>query len=83
MLSELKYSPKVVGVRQLRKAIGRGEVRRVFLADDADPAVTEPMERLAREREIPVTRVSAMRELGLACGIAVGASAAGLLKSGS
>ena len=83
MLSELKHSPKVVGVRQLRKAIGRDEVRRVFLADDADPAVTEPMERLAREREIPVTRVSAMRELGLACGIAVGASAAGLLKSGS
>ena len=41
------------------------------------------MERLAREREITVTRVSAMRELGLACGIAVGASAAGLLKSGS
>ncbi len=81
MLSELRNSPKVVGVRQLRKAVGRGEVCRVFLADDADPAVTEPIERLARENEIPVTRVPAMRELGLACGIAVGASAAGLLKS--
>ena len=81
MLSELKNSPKVVGVRQLRKAVGRDEVRRVFLADDADPAVTEPVEALARQRAVPITRVPTMRELGLACGITVGASAAGLLKS--
>ena len=80
MLSELKNSPKVVGVRQLRKAVGRDEIRRVFLADDADPAVTEPVEALARERAVPVTRVRSMKELGQACGIAVGASAAGLLK---
>ena len=79
MLSELKNSPKVVGVRQLRKAVGRGEIRRVFLADDADPAVTEPVEALARDCAVPVTRVPSMRELGQACGIAVGASAAGLL----
>ena len=81
MLSELKNSPKVVGVRQLRKAVGRGEIRQVFLADDADPAVTEPIEALAREHAVPVTRVPGMRELGQACGIAVGASAAGLLKT--
>ena len=37
MLSELKNSPRVVGVKQLRKALGRDEIRRVFLADDADP----------------------------------------------
>ena len=81
MLSELSHFPKVVGVKQLRKAIGRDQIRRVFLAEDADPAVTEPVEALARERAVPITRVPTMRELGLACGIAVGASAAGLLKS--
>lgn len=81
LLRELKNSPRVVGVKQLRKAIGRDEIRRVFLADDADPAITEPMEALARERELPVVRVRTMKELGEACGIAVGASAAGLLKS--
>ena len=80
MLSELKNSPRVVGVKQLRKAVGRDEIRRVFLADDADPAVTEPVEALALERGVPVTRVPSMKELGRACGIAVGASAAGLLK---
>ena len=80
MLRELTNSPKVVGVKQLRKAIGRDEIRRAFLADDADPAVTEPVEVLARERAVPVTRVPTMKELGRACGISVGASAAGLLK---
>jgi len=80
LLSELKNSPRIVGVKQLRKAIGRDEIRRVFLAEDADPAVTGPIETLALEKGVPVTRVPAMRELGRACGIAVGAAAAGLLK---
>lgn len=81
MLRELKDSPKVVGVKQLRKAIGRGEIRLVFLAEDADPAITEPLAELAALRELPVRRVGSMKELGRACGIAVGAAAAGLLKS--
>ena len=81
MLRELKNCPRVVGVKQLRKAIGRDEVRRVFLALDADPAVTEPVEALAEARAVPVTQVPTMKELGRACGIAVGAAAAGLLKT--
>ena len=81
MLSELKNSPRVVGVKQLRKAVGRGEVRRVFLAEDADPALTDPIAALATDQAVPVVRVPSMKELGRACGIAVGASAAGLLKS--
>ena len=81
MLRELSHSPKVVGVKQLRKAIGRDDVSRVFLADDANPAITEPLAALAAERALPVQRVATMKELGRACGIAVGASAAGLLKS--
>ena len=81
MLSELKNSPRVVGVKQLRKAVGRGEIRQVFLAEDADPALTDPIAALATDQAVPVVRVSSMKELGRACGIAVGASAAGLLKS--
>ena len=81
MLSELKNSPRVVGVKQLRKAVGRGEIRRVFLAEDADPALTDPIAALATDQAVPVVRVPSMKELGQACGIAVGAAAAGLLKS--
>ncbi len=79
MLRELMNCPRIVGVKQLRKAIDRDEIRLVFLADDADPAVTEPIEALTQSRGVPVSRVASMKELGQACGIAVGASAAGLL----
>lgn len=78
LLSELKNSPKVVGVKQLRKALNRGELLRVFLASDADPALTAPIAKQAEAEGVRVDWVSTMRELGTACGIAVGASAAGL-----
>lgn len=80
MLRELRNCPRVVGVKQLRKAIDRDEICQVFLADDADPAVTEPIEVLAEGEGISITRVASMKELGLACGITVGAAAAGLLR---
>ncbi len=79
MLNELNTSRKVVGTKQLRKALQRGEIRLVFLAEDADPAITEPLRDMAERLTVPVRPVSSMRELGRACGIAVGASAAGLL----
>ena len=80
MLSELKKSPRVVGVKQLRRALSRGTVQEVFLARDADPALTEPVENLAQAAGISVAWVRSMKELGQACGISVGASAAGLLR---
>ena len=81
MLNELNTSRRVVGTKQLRKSLVRGEIRLAFLADDADPALTDPLEDLARASGTPVVRVQTMRELGRACGIAVGASAAGVLKN--
>ena len=80
LLNELKNSPKVVGIKQLRKALGRGAVTRVFLAGNADPALTGPLEELAEKEAVPVEWIPTMKELGQACGIAVGAAAAGQLK---
>ena len=81
MLNELKTCRKVVGTKQLRKALSRGEIRLVFLAEDADPAVTGPLETLARDCAVQIVSVHSMKELGRACGIAVGAAAAGLLRT--
>ena len=81
MLNDLKNSPKVVGVKQLRKALSRGAVTRVFLARDADPALTEPLEAAAGAAGTPVEWIPAMKDLGRACGISVGAAAAGRLIS--
>ena len=80
MLSELKEGAKVVGVKQTQRALNDGSVRLVFLADDADPRVTEPVEALSREKGVAVERVPHMKELGSACGIAVGSAVAALIK---
>ena len=48
MLTELATQEKVVGVKQSRKAIREGRAKRVYLACDADPAITEPGGRQLR-----------------------------------
>ncbi len=80
MLEELKAAKKVVGIKQLRRALTSGAVRKVFLADDADPRLTEPLAELCEEAGAECIKVPAMQELGRACGIDVGAAAAGILR---
>lgn len=72
-------SARAVGTNQTAKAIARGRARVVFVAQDADRRITEPVLRAARERGLEVVEVSTMEALGRACGIAVGAAAAAIL----
>ena len=46
MLDSLSRGHAVVGVKQLKKALNSGRVRQVFLAEDADPMLTEPLAEL-------------------------------------
>lgn len=69
----------VVGAKQLRKALLSGRARSVFLAQNADPAITKPIEALCMENHVRCTWVPAMAELGRACGIDVGAAAAAVV----
>ena len=71
----------VVGTKQMKKAVKAGRVAYVFLAENADPAVTEPLEALCAANHIQITWVPSMTELGRACGIEVGAAAAAVLNS--
>ena len=80
-LPDLSRKKLVVGAKQLKKAVKADRVRYVFLAENADPAVTEPLEELCRQHHIPITWVRSMTELGRACGIEVGAAAAAVLIS--
>ena len=70
----------VVGNKQLRKSLENGKAEHVFLAKDADPAMTAPIAESCRSRGIPVQWCDSMQDLGRACGIDVGASAAAVLK---
>lgn len=80
MLTELASSNKVVGVKQSRKAIREGRAVHVYLACDADPAMTAPLAQSCAEAEIPVNAENTMAQLGQACRITVGASVVAVLK---
>ena len=76
MLTQLEQAGKVVGVKQTRRALRDGRAKAVFLAQDADPALTEPLAELAESKDVAVIWTEHMKELGKACGIAVGAAVA-------
>ena len=78
-MSEIALCHKVVGIKQSGRALREGRVRKVFLACDADPMVLRSLEALCAEGNVPVEKNATMRELGLAAGIAVGASVIALL----
>lgn len=80
MLTELRSGKKVSGAKQSRRAVRDGLARAVYLAGDADAALTAPLRELCRELGVPVVECPAMRELGQAAGIQVGAAVVALLK---
>lgn len=80
MLTELASKEKVIGVKQSRKAIRDGCAERVYLAQDADPAIIEPIAAACGVAGIPVETGYTMAQLGKACRITVGASVVALLK---
>ena len=79
-MAEIHQKSVVVGAKQLRKALRDDRVQTAYLAADADPAVTEPLETLCTDRKVPVIWVKTMTELGRTCGIDVGAAAAAAVK---
>ena len=76
MPNELTNSAKVVGVKQVRRALNAGLAKRLYLARDADPHLTQPLAEQAREQGVETFWLDSMKELGRDCGIAVGAAVA-------
>ncbi len=80
-LAEVKNGAKTVaGVKQTQKAITSNRAKIVLIAMDADVHVTEALTKACQENAVPLEKVPTMAELGTACGIHVGASAAAILK---
>ena len=75
-MERLSGSEKVVGLKQVRRAVTEGRVNLVFLACDADPRLTEALEELCNAHGVTVVWDYTMAQLGKACGIAVGTAAA-------
>ena len=78
-LPDLTCDKVVVGAKQLKKALLSGRTKQVYLAENADPAITDPIAELCRQNSIMPIWVSSMADLGQACGIEVGAAAAAVV----
>lgn len=70
---------RTVGMKETLKAVQSREAKLVYLAQDAEDRVTEPIRSIATTHSIPVIEVESMETLGRICGIEVGAAAAALL----
>ena len=80
MIQELTGPNKVVGAKQVRRALLSGRAARLYVAMDADPRMLQPLVQEAVNRRVPVSQAPTMKQLGASCGIAVGAAVAVLLK---
>ena len=67
MLTDLKSAKKVTGAKQVTRALKNGTARRVFLAQDADSRVTEPIELLCREQGTETEAVATWSAVGITC----------------
>ena len=80
MLEQLINRRKTLGVKQSVKAIRNNRAAQVYIGHDADPALTEPVKILCREKALSPCEEYSMKELGAAGGIAVGAAVIAVLK---
>lgn len=71
----------LIGTKQTKKAIIQGNVKEVFIAEDADQHLINPIVDLCEDYGITVHYVDSMKQLGKACGIQVGAAAAAIQKN--
>ena len=74
-------SRKVVGTKQVLRALKAGTVSRVYICSDADTFIYQQVVRAAEEAGIPCVRAANMKELGMICGVDVPTAAAGLLRN--
>ena len=79
-LDTLKTTNHVIGIKQVTKAIKRGQAKKIFIAADAETRVTEPLIEIANAQKVWTENLSTMKELGAACGIEVGAAAVAVLE---
>jgi len=63
------------------RGIGDGTVTAVALAKDADPHITESIERAAKESKVTLIKVASCAYLGAMCSIEVKCAVAGCNKS--
>ena len=81
MTEMLKQADKrVVGSKQVLRALNEDRAARVFLGRDADGFIYHRINGLCEEKRVPVTVVDSMQELGKLCTVSVKTASAAVLK---
>lgn len=79
MLDDLPASRRIVGTKQVIKAVETGAgIRCVYIAQDADEDVKLRIINVCSEHNVKTEILSCMDELGNLCGIDVGAACVAL-----
>ena len=71
---------RVVGSKQVLRAVRDGKAAKVFLAKDADEFLYRQVEAAAEAARVPLVTVDTMAQLGKNCLVNVKTAAAALLK---
>ena len=80
-MEELKAAAqKVVGSKQVLRALKAGNALRAYVANDVDTFLFQRIVTAAEAAGVPVVRVASMRELGVCCGVEVAADAAAIVR---
>ena len=70
----------VIGLNQTKKALLADKADLLYVADNADERLIQPILSLAQERNIAVEHVATMKKLGKRLGIDVGAAVGAIVK---
>ena len=76
-----KRALRVVGARQVLRAIRQDRAEAVFLAMDAGPQIRGAVEQAAREGNVPLRMVATMEELAALCRVDVPSAAAAVCRN--
>ena len=57
MIEQLKQENKVVGAKQTRRALKDHRAKRVYMAQDADPRILQPLVQEAVRQQVPLEQV--------------------------
>lgn len=78
-MHKLKHGSKVVGTKQTLRALEKGNVEVLYIANNAQKQVTLRISELANSKNVPIVYVNTMEELGKACDVEVKTATAALI----
>ena len=79
-MERLKKSNKVVGLKQTMKMVSKNNAEIVYIAEDADSRIIQPLVNICVNEAVEVIKVKSMKELAKACKVEVPTACAAILK---